>query len=147
MVKTVLVVVFLAMLALIWFHRERVYLRDPIATVYRGGVEQSGIQVFINGSNDVLIEQDGGPSPYRVLVQQWNQSPGTPTILRCLHWMACLTDADRAAVIPLAGDADAPPTRPHTHRALAASAPQVTMTNRETSFTAPDGGRLRIVLR
>ena len=78
MFKTVLIAAFLILMTLIWINRERVYLRDPIATVYRDGVEQSGIQVFQNYSNDVLIEKDSDPDPYRILIQGWNQVPGTP---------------------------------------------------------------------
>jgi hypothetical protein len=140
MFKTVLIAAFLILLTLIWLNRERVYLRDPIATVYRDGVEQSGIQVFQNYSNDVLIEKDSEPAPYRILVQGWNQVPGTPAVLRCMRWMACLADNDQATTYPLDWAADAPKALRKTRYN-----PHVSMTNRETSFT--DGARVRIVLR
>jgi hypothetical protein len=142
MFKTVLIAAFLILMTLIWVNRERVYLRDPLATVYRDGIEQSGVQVFQNYSNDVLIEKDSDPGPYRILIQSWNQVPGTPAVLRCMRWMACLADNDEAATYPLDWSADAPKalrkTRYDAH---------VSMTNRETSLTDADGARLRIVLR
>jgi hypothetical protein len=142
MFKTVMIAAFLILMTLIWINRERVYLRDPIATVYRDGVEQSGIQVFQNYSDDVLIEKDSDPAPYRILIQGWNQVPGTPAVLRCMRWMACLADEDHAATYPLDWSADA-------SKALRKSRydPHVSMTNRETSFTDAGGTRVRIVLR
>jgi hypothetical protein len=133
-------------LALLWFHRDRVYLRDPIASVYRNNVEQSGVQVFVNGSNDILMEKDGDPDPYRILVQHWNEIPGTPTILRCMRWMACMTDAAHAVVIPLPIP-DAPRRGVRGRSPLAAYAPHVAMSSREVSFTTPDDLLMRIVLR
>ena len=55
--------------------------------------KQSGVQVFVNASGDVLLWQDAEPGAYRILVQGWNKAPGTPVRLTCLHWMVCLTDA------------------------------------------------------
>jgi hypothetical protein len=142
MVKTVFIAAFLILMTLIWINRERVYLRDPIATVYHDGVEQSGIQVFQNYSNDVLIEKDSDPGPYRILIQGWNQAPGTPAVLRCMRWMACLVDNDHAATYPLDWNDDAPKALRKTRYS-----PNVSMTNRETSFTDGDGVRVRVVLR
>jgi len=59
---------------------------------------QSGVQVFVNLSGDVMLERDDEPGSYRILLQDWNKSAGTPKYLTCLHWVACLTDADRATV-------------------------------------------------
>ncbi|HEV2644850.1 MAG TPA: hypothetical protein VGU46_00645 [Acidobacteriaceae bacterium] len=147
--KKLLVAAFLVILALIWFHRERVFLRDPLATVYRDGVAQSGIQVFINGSNEVLMEKDGLPDPYRILVERSNPIPGTPTVLRCIRWMACLTDADQPTIIPLGSDSVAPqpPARKRNSRPSPAYDPQISIASRETSFTTPDHLHLRITLR
>jgi hypothetical protein len=142
MFKTFLIVAFLVIMTLIWINRERVYLRDPIATVYHDGVEQSGIQVFQNYSNDVLIEKDSDPNPYRILIQGWNQVPGAPAVLRCMRWMACLADNDHAATYPLDWSSDAPKALRKTPYNA-----HVAMTNRETSFTDGTGVRVRIVLR
>ena len=134
MVKTILALAFVVILGLIIIDRQRVYLRDPIATVYRNDAPQSGIQVYQNYSNDILIEDDGD-NPFRILVQHWNQTPGTPVRLTCMRWMACLAGADQAAIQPLhwngKGKYD----------------PQVTMTNRDTWFTDVDGSKLHVQLR
>ncbi|HEV2619419.1 MAG TPA: hypothetical protein VGU23_05715 [Acidobacteriaceae bacterium] len=127
--KTFLTAALVLLLALIWFNRERVYLRDPLATVTLDTAPQSGIQVFINGSYDILLEKDDAPNPYRLLIQHSNPIPGTPTLLRCLRWTACLTESAQPPTIPLASTSPA------------------TMTDRETSFTTPEGTRLRVTLR
>ena len=84
--KTILLLVFVVLLALIFVNRQRVYVRDPLATVYRNEVQQSGVQVFINYSDDVLLEQDAEPGSYRILVQGWNKMPGTP-VVALFPWM------------------------------------------------------------
>ncbi len=133
--KTFLLVVLVVLLGYILINRQRVYVRDPLATVYQDGAKQSGVQVFINYSNDVLLEQDAEPGSYRTLVQAWNKMPGTPVVLKCIRWMACLADADRATTLPIEwsgkGKYD----------------PHVTMTSREVSFTRGDGEEMRVTLR
>jgi hypothetical protein len=78
-------------------YRQRIFLRDPLATLTRDGVLEMGTQIYINYSNDVLVENDE-PPPY-VLVIQHNQHVGTPKQLHCVHWMVCMTDADVATLI------------------------------------------------
>ena len=133
--KTILLLIFVGLLALIFVHRQRVFVRDPLAAVYRNDVKQSGVQVFINYTNDVLVEQDEEPGSYRILVQGWNKMPGTPAVLKCLRWMACLTDADQATTLPIdwsgKGKYD----------------PRVSMTSREVSFIGGDGAVMRVALR
>ena len=133
--RKLLLVIVLVLLVLIVVNRQRVFVRDPLATVYKDDVKQSGIQVFINYSNDVLLEQDTEPGSYRTLVQGWNKMPGTPIRLICLHWLACLTDADQATLL-------AP-----EWSGKGKYDPQTNMGSREVSFVNPDGTRLRIVLR
>ena len=82
-------------------NRQRIYVRDPLATVFRDDGKQSGVQVFINASNDVLLWQEAEPGEYRTLLQGWNKMPGAPSYLICVRWMACLTDADHAATFPI----------------------------------------------
>jgi hypothetical protein len=134
-VKKILLLLFLVLLAAIYMNRQRVYVRDPLATVYRDEVKQSGVQVFINYSNDVLLEQDAEPGSYRVLVQGWNKMPGTPVVLRCIRWMVCLADADHATTFPVEwtgkGKYD----------------PKVAMTSREISFVDGDDGTIKVQLR
>lgn len=133
--KKLFVLAFLILMALILLNRQRVYVRDPLATVYRNAQKQSGVQVYINYSNDVLLVKENDPGPYRLLVQNWNKSPGTPTELKCIHWMACLADADQASITPTVpggkGQYD----------------PHVTMNNREITFLNTDGTTTRVELR
>jgi hypothetical protein len=134
MTKLLFFLAFVVIMLLIIVNRQRVYLRDPLATVYRDEVQQSGVQVYQNYSDDILIEKDGD-KPFRILVQDWSEVPGTPVSLTCIRWMACLADDDHAATTPLVwagkGKYD----------------PKVAMTSREISFTDTDGSRLRVTLR
>ena len=92
---TVLLVVFVAVF------RQRIFVRDPLGKVERNGVAQDGTRLYINYSNDVLVE-DSARHQF-VLVQGWNGLPGVPQHLFCLTGMMCWTDADRAAVFPVEG--------------------------------------------
>ena len=123
----------LALVAFIVLYRQRIFVRVPMASVYRDQVKQAGVQVFVNYSYDVLLEKDGQPGAYHTLVQNWSKMPGTPTELKCLRWMVCMTDADHASTIPmfLSGSQ--------------AYNPQVTMTNQAVSFGNGDGATIRVV--
>jgi hypothetical protein len=133
--KTILVVAFVVVLGLVLVNRQKVFVRDPLATVDRNDVKQSGVEVFINYSNDVLMERNADSGSYWTLVQGWNKAPGTPVVLHCLRWMACLTDADHATTLPLEwsgkGRYD----------------PRVSMSHREVSFVDGDGTTVRVTLR
>ena len=155
--KTTLTILAVLLLVALIYYRQRVYVRDPLATVYRNDVKQTGVQVFINYSNDVLLEQDSPPDPYRILIQDWNKLPGTPMSLTCIHWMACLTDSDRTSTIPLTATAPPPPA-PSRRAANSPSDParpaptdkynpNVFMTGHQVLFTAPDNSAVRIELR
>lgn len=133
--KKILLLVFLVVLGFIWVNRLRVFVRDPVATVYKDDVKQSGVQVFINYANDVLLEQDAEPGSYRVLVQGWNRMPGSPVLLKCVRWMACMTDGDH------------PPTFPMEWSGKGKYDPHVVMSNRVVTFTGGDGAAMRVVLR
>lgn len=157
-----LLLAFVVVMALIILHRQRVFVRDPLATVYKSPapgnipavnprksqpgssvgyedvaseLKQSGVHVYINYSNDVLLEKEDGPGAYRILVQNWNRMPETPTELKCIYQIACLTNADHASATPIA-----PPGKD-------LPAPDVTMSDHEVSFVGPDGGTMRVVLR
>ena len=134
MVKSVLILAFIVIMGFIIVNRERVYVRDPLATVYRNGAQQSGVQVYQNYSNDVLLEKDGD-APYRILVQDWDEVPGTPINLTCIRWMACLASDDRAPTLPL------------QWKGKGKYDPKVTMTNKEASFMDVDGSLVRVQLR
>jgi hypothetical protein len=131
MFKTILILAFVVIMGAILVNRQRVFLRDPIATVYRNDVEQHGVEVYQNYSNDILVQKDGS----RILVQNWNETPGTPVHLTCMRWMACLTDADQAQIIPIA-----PARKPGLD-------PRVSMTKTEITFVDADKSKVRVVLR
>jgi hypothetical protein len=81
--------------------RQRIFVRDPLGKVERSGVEQEGARLYINYSNDVLVEDT---ATHRfLLVQGWNAMPGVPQHLFCLTGLMCWTDADRATVFPMEG--------------------------------------------
>ena len=81
--------------------RQRIFVRDPLGKVERNGIAQDGTRLYINYSNDVLIE-DAAQHQF-VLVQGWNALPGVPQRLFCLTGLMCWTDADHAAVFPVEG--------------------------------------------
>ena len=135
MTKTVLTILFVLLFLFILINRGRLYVRDPIARVYRNSVKQGDVQVFMNYSNDVLVEKDTQPGPYRVLVQGWDRVPGIPVTLSCVRWMVCMTPADRAPTLPV------PWTGNGTYD------PNVLMSNREVSFVNGDGAQMLIELR
>ena len=83
-------------------HRQRLYMRDPLANVTRDGVKEDGAMVFINYSNDVFVENDH--APMYVLLVQHDQHAGAPLQMKCMHWMVCLADADVATLAePMGG--------------------------------------------
>ena len=151
--KTILTLLLIASLALLIYNRQRIYLRDPLATVYRNDVQQTGVEVFINYSSDVLLQQDAEPAPYSILLQDWNKMPGTPTTLTCLRWIACMTDADQASAIPLAwtGKSGSPTSEPARRGDKSGDNgkydPKVFMTTREVSFVDANASTVRIELR
>jgi hypothetical protein len=79
------------------FNRHRIFVRDPRAAVYRNKVKQTGEAVYINSSNEILLEKDGK----RTIVQNWDMMAATPAALTCVRWMACLTGADHAPTLPV----------------------------------------------
>jgi len=83
-------------LAIVAYNRNRLYVRDPLGSVTRNDVKEAGAQVYINFSNDVLIENDNAPA-YTLLVQHGAHT-GSPAQLYCLHWLLCMTDADAATL-------------------------------------------------
>ena len=133
--KTILIVAFLVLLALIFVNRQKVFVRDPLAAVYRNDVKQSGVEVFINYSSDVLLERDGDSGSYWTLLQGWNRMPGTPMLLKCLRWMVCLTDADHATAVPTEWSGKGKYN------------PRVAMTSAEVSFADGDGATMQVELR
>ena len=77
--------------------RQRLFLRDPLAKVTRDDVIEDNTRVYINYSNDVLVEHT--VAPVTLTIVQHGQHIGTPRMLRCLHWVACMTDGERAGLV------------------------------------------------
>ncbi len=137
--KTILLLALLMAIALMAVNRQRIYVRDPMATVYRNDAKQSGVQIFISVAGDMLLWREAEPRESRVLLQGWNKMPGTPERLTCLHWIACLTDADHASTIPL--DWNGYGTKKGKYD------PKVSMSSREVTYRDADGATMRAELR
>ena len=123
-VGTLLLVVFLAVF------RQRIYLRDPLGKVERNGVPQDGTRLYINYSNDVLLE-DAAKHQF-LLVQGWSSLPGVPQHLFCLSGMMCWTDADNAAVFSVEG---------------VGGKTRAVMSAKEVTFVDESGAKVRVGLR
>ena len=128
--RRVLVVGVVVIAIFVAVFRQRIFLRDPLGKLERNGAAQDGARVYINYSNDVLVE-DAATHGF-VLVQGWNKVPGVPQHLSCLNGLVCWTDADEAAVLPLAGAARRAPAE---------------MSARQVTFTDSTGDAVRVVLR
>jgi hypothetical protein len=96
MKKFILLLLILAAVFVVW-NRQRLYLRDPLASVLRDGVKEQGAQVLINYSNDVLLQNYNAPI-YVTLIQH-GQPTGTPAILHCIAYALCMTDANPATLV------------------------------------------------
>jgi hypothetical protein len=133
--KVIVIMAFVLVLGLIILNRQREYVRDPLATVYRDNVRQPGVEVYQSFGGDVLIMKEDGPDAYRILLQDWTQVPATPGHLTCIQWLACLTDADHPGTIPLVWTGKGKYN------------PKANMTRSEVSFVAGDGATMRVTLR
>ena len=103
MKKFILLLIVAAIAFAVW-NRQRLYLRDPFATVLRDGAKEPGAQVLINYSNDVLLQNYNAPM-YVTLIQH-GQPTGTPATLRCIAYTLCMTDANPATLVD--GDQHSP---------------------------------------
>jgi hypothetical protein len=128
--KTILFLALVALVAWMAYCRERIFVRDPKASVYRDKVKQEGIAVYINYANDVLVE-DGAN---RIVLQRWDKMPGTPVSLSCLDRVACLTGADHAPTLPL------------EWKGKGAYDPKVTMGDRTITFVDVNGATVQVEL-
>lgn len=111
--RRLLVLVVAALAVLLAIYRLRIFVRNPLAKVKRNGVLVDGARVYINYSNDVLIEEPSEQITY--IVQNWNRVPGTPRGLNCLQGIVCWTDADHARMVPLGGASYVPDTIMNEH--------------------------------
>jgi hypothetical protein len=129
-VKRILIVGTLLLVVFVAIFRQRIFVRDPLGKVERNEVAQDGARLYINYSNDVLVE-DTARHQF-VLVQGWNARPGVPQHLFCLTGMVCWTDADRAVVLPVEG--------------VGGRTPAV-MSAKEVMFVDESGAKIRVALR
>jgi hypothetical protein len=124
--KKLLFVLLVVIVAFLYINRQRVYVRDPLASLTRNGVTEPGAQIFINHSNDVLIENDN-PPVYTTLIQH-GLPVGAPARIICLHWLICMiTDVH-------------PPL-------LGAVAPADTMTDKLITYRDRDGRTAIVTLK
>jgi hypothetical protein len=128
--RKIIVVGTLLLVVVVAVFRQRIFLRDPLGKVERNGVVVDGARLFINFSNDVLIEEPG--TERRYLVQGWSGMPGVPKTLGCLQTLVCWTDADQAAVFPLDGKG---------------SGTRAVMSSKEVTFADENGAGIRVKLR
>ena len=128
--KRILIVGILLLVVFVALFRQRIFVRDPLGKVERNAVAQDGTRLYINYSNDVLVE-DAARHQF-VLVQGWNALPGVPQRLFCLTGMVCWTDADKAAVFPVEG---------------AGGRTAAVMNAKEVAFVDGSGAKVRVALR
>jgi len=137
-VKKLLLLLAVALVVFVVVYRQRIYVWDPLATVSRDGVKQGGVRVMINYSNDILMD-DGSTTIRRIyIVQQWNKAAQFFTgPLRCIEYLACMTDADQAT-----GDKVEPGSRGRREPFEG-----VTMTNKRIEFVDEHGNLVEVLLR
>lgn len=133
--RRLLLVLTLVLVGFVAVNRQRIYVRDPLGAMTRDGVKVEGARVFLNYSNDVLVQVGGGGagavgSPVEeFLAQGWDGVVGMPERLTCLAAMACLAEADHAPMVAVPG------------------AGKAVVGSRETAFVDARGGRVRVTLR
>ena len=99
--RKILIIGTLLLVTFVVVFRQRIFVRDPLGKVERNGVAQDGARLYINYSNDAMVE-DSARHEF-VLVQGWSKLPGVPKHLACLIGLVCWTDGDQAAVFAMEG--------------------------------------------
>lgn len=95
--KKLFLVAVLVFVVFVVVERQRLFLRDPLAKVTRDNVIEDNMRVYINYSNDVLLEHT--EEPVTLTIVQHGQHIGIPRMLRCLRWVACMTDGEQAGLV------------------------------------------------
>ena len=95
--KKVLLLLIVLFAVFVVLNRQRLFLRDPLATVLVGEVVQDHTRVYINYNNELLVEHTF--DPVSLVIVERNQHIGVPTQLRCLRWIGCLVDANPATLV------------------------------------------------
>ena len=128
--RKILALAVLLLIVVVVVFRQRIFLRDPLGKVERNGVVIDGARLFLNFSNDVLVEEPG--TERRYLVQGWSGVAGLPQILGCVQGLVCWTDADHATMFPLDGRG---------------AGPRAAMSAKEVTFADENGAGIRVELR
>jgi len=101
--KKIIAAIALVLIVLAVIYRQRLYVRDPLGSVTRDGVHEDGAQVYVNFTDEVLLENDnppaGTPGQMTLTLVQHARPIGLPKQIHCLHWLICLTDADEATLV------------------------------------------------
>lgn len=95
--KKVLLIVFVVLVVFAAINRNRIFVRDPFGKVTRNGVKEDGAQVYINFANHVLLMNENAPVYVEILIP--GAPVGGPKHLTCVHWMACMTEADHPELL------------------------------------------------
>jgi hypothetical protein len=128
----------LALIVFLVVFRQRIFVRDVLSSVTRDGAPVSGVQVYINYANDVLLQDDSAGKKRIYMVQNWHQVAEAPTVpLNCIQWVACMSDADHATGDPI----------PVGRRRGRDAFHGVLMTPREVDFVDEDGALVQVMLR
>jgi hypothetical protein len=136
-VKKLIALLAVALAVFVAVYRQRIYVWDPVASVTRDGVPQDGVRVMLNFSNDVLVDDQSTNKRTIYVVQHGNKTAEFATDLRCIQYLACMTDADQAT-----GDQLTPGERGGRE-----AFEGVTMTNRRVEFVNEHGDLIAAVLR
>ena len=136
--RKLLLLLMVALVIFVVVYRQRIYVWDPIATVTRDGVKQGNVRVMINYSNDVLVDDGSTETRAIYLVQHWNHAAEySMGPLRCIRFLACMTDADQALGAKLVPG----------FRGRREAFEGVTMTDRRVEFVDEHGALVEVVLR
>ena len=90
--RKILLLLIVLFVVFVVVNRDRLFLRDPIAKLDRNGVAQTGEAVYINFSNDILVQENSGKRMF--VVQHRDRLPHMPAGLTCFQGLACLTPAN-----------------------------------------------------
>lgn len=116
-----------ALIALAVVYHQRLFLRDPLGRLDRNGVPVPDARIFINYSNDILVQENGGRQMF--VVQNVNKLAGSPAGLTCIQGLLCITPSDQAV-----------PGNPEPRQEAA-------MSDREVAFTDDGGSRVHVRIR
>ena len=99
--RRIIVLLLVVLVGFVVWNRHRLFVRDPLGDVVRNRAPEGGAQVYMNFDSDVLIENDRAPAYVEVIAH--DNHTGVPQKLHCIHYLACLTDADVPTLLPMPG--------------------------------------------